>query len=205
MTTETANPAQLYEESRDLTRQLGNLGLDSSEMAFFILKETSPPRRKIPLWSMEDGSRQEFLAFRVQALIDTGRWTSHPEKAPKQAVSTFPCFLAPDSEIREELDALGIAVRCNSKHPSKFAMELVAAKKHPNSWKAWQAHLNERERKKYEDQQAQQVAAMMTLAQNATGGTTAVATALVPCDQCDFEAKNAFGLQAHKRNKHGGE
>lgn len=44
--------------------------------------------------------------------------------------------------------------------------------------------------------------------QNAPAGTTTVAphdvtlTSTVACNECGFEAKNEFGLNAHKRNKH---
>ena len=209
MTSEVLNPAQRAEEARDLTKQLGNLGLDADEQQFFILKETSLPRRRTRLWSMEDGQSYEFFNFRVRAMLDQTmpdgrpRWTAYEERAPKVAVSTYNCFLAPESEIRAELDSLGITVRCRSKHPSKFAMEQVATKKHPNSWKAWQAHLKEKQDRADRARQDAQVEAMMSLAGNATANTPAA----VACDHegCDFEAKNAFGLQAHKRNKHGGE
>lgn len=167
------NAAQRFEDARDLRKQLGNLGLDSEENQFFILKETSPRRGKTQLWSMEDGHSDYFLNFRVTAMLDqtmpdgSPRWTARKERAPKVLVSQYACFLAPESDIRAELDSLGITVRCNSKHPSKFAMEQVAAKKHPGSWKAWQAHLAERDRKKWESQQEQQVAAMVALAEAA--------------------------------------
>lgn len=223
----------------DLVPQLGNIGLAGEELQFFTLQDTSPPRKKMRLWSKETGESWDFYEFRVPSLIATGRWTRSEAEVPQIVRSQYPCFLAPESEIREELDALGIVVRCNSKHPSRFAMEQVAAKKHPGSWKAWQAHIAEQERQADRERQERQVEAMMTLAQQGqrsvdalrtlpvetntdgqrsvtlpdgdkvvlpeTPGVQWSAPASVPCDVdgCDFEAKNAFGLQAHKRNKHG--
>ncbi len=170
MTSDVLNEAQRAEEARDLSRSLGNLGLDDEEQRYFILKETSPPRRKTRLWSMEDGSSYMFLNFRVRAMLDQTmpdgrpRWTAYEERAPQIKISEYPCFLAPESDIRAELDALGIVVRCTSKHPSRFAMEQVASKKHPGSWRSWQAHLAEKRANEDRVMQQQQVTAMMTLA-----------------------------------------
>ena len=208
------NAAQRFEDARDLRKQLGNLGLDDAEQQFFILKETSPPRRKTQLWSMEDGSSYYFLNFRVTAMLEQTmadgrpRWTARKERAPKVVVSEHPCFLAPESEIRAELDALGITVRCKSKHPSKFAMEQVASKKHPNSWKAWQAHLKEKQDQADRERQNQQVAAMMALAGNVTGGTRTVSkpapdpdmeVVTLACDCGWTTEKGNQSLAIHKR------
>lgn len=174
MVTEDITYTMQREAARDLKRQLSEL--DQFEESEIILKETSPARKRYILYSMEDGSEVPVFRYRVDSYLaqtipgtNLPRFTSDKSKAPQVKVSQYPCFLAPESEIRAELDSLGITVRCNSKHPSKFAMEQVAAKKHPNSWKAWQAHLAEKDRKKWEEQQALQVEAMLALAQNAAG------------------------------------
>lgn len=187
----------------DLVPQLGALPIAGEELQYFTLQDTSPKRPKMTLWNKETGESWDFYNFRVPSLLQTGRWTRTRSEVPEIVRSQYPCFLAPESAMRAELDSLGIVVRCNSKHPSKFAMEQVAAKKHPNSWKAWQAHLAEKEKQADRDRQDAQIAAMMQLAAQ---NSPQPAEAPVPCDVegCDFEAKNAFGLQAHKRNKHGG-
>lgn len=191
-------------ESIDLIPQLGTLPIAGEELQYFKLQDTSPPRPKMRLWSKETGESWDFYNFRVPALLATGRWTRNESEVPEIVRSSYPCFLAPESEIRAELDALGIVVRCNSKHPSRFAMEQVAAKKHPNSWKAWQAHIAEQDRKRWEAQQTAQTNAMIQLAQSSVGGQVAVAPVVETkqCEKCGemIEITDGFAMARHVRS-----
>lgn len=156
---------QAREQARDLKRQLTELNdYDSSEIT---LKETSPARRRYILYSMEDGSEVPVFRYRVDAYLETGRFTSDPSRAPQFTHGKVKCFLAKDSPEREVLNAMGITRVCKAeKLANLWAKEEHARKKHRAEWQSYQHHRAEQERKEWQEQQKAQTAAIMALAQS---------------------------------------
>ena len=195
---------QAREAARDLRKSLSELEVfEESEV---IIKETSPARRKYILYSLEDGSEVPVFRYRVDAYLATGRFTSDPSRAPTFTRGEIKCFLAKDSPERAELNAMGLTRICKAEHLGNlWSKEEHARKKHRAEWASFQHHKAEAERVAERELRRQEVEAFKAMAGAAPAA--AVAEPTVPCDieGCDFEAKNAFGLQAHKRNKHGGE
>ena len=194
------------EKQRDLRNQLAGIGAEDEQEIQFI--EWSPGRRMVTVWNMESGESVTLPRYQAVAALNTVNpsggymWTADPSKAPEPFVPSVPCFLHPDSEYRPILRELGITATCMTKLSDLDSME-KHAKRHPSRWARLEREIARRERTKYETMQQQQTDAMMALA----GGKAAeLATAPedLPCDECDFVAKNQFGLSAHKRGKHGG-
>ena len=80
---------------------------------------------------------------------------------------------------------------------------------HPREWGRIERERDRMERQAEQGQTNKLIAAIAAIFQQGRGGEVpqeireAVETTAI-CDECGFAAKNAFGLQAHKRNKHGG-
>jgi hypothetical protein len=192
--------AMRAEQARDLRKQISDLGGEEAQEVIF--KETSPARRKIPLYSMEDGSVVFVYAYRLESTLSKigadgkPRFTANPSLAPKWVEGQVKCFLANGSPEKELVRSLGIGKDCPAIHlPNEFAKEQHARKKHKAEWASFEAHKARIRADEDRDLQKQQVAAMMAMAGNAAPAST-----LHECDQCDFLSKSAAGLAAHKRS-----
>lgn len=198
------------EQARDLRGQLGELARDEFQEISFT--EWSPGRKIVTLWSLETGEEIQLpryiAASALGAKDQTGkyRFTTNPENAPKPRIGMVKCFLHRESPERALLDEIGISRTCHAEHLANTGSKRVhAQKRHKDEWAQYQEYLNEQETKAYKDREAARDAVFERIAGKAVGvpdAKPAKTSQDLPCPQCDFTAKNNFGLQAHIRGKH---
>lgn len=199
---EVSDEAQRAEQARDLRKQVEALaGSDYSEQEI-ILRETSPARKMVPLYNMEDGSQVMVYRYRLDTYLsrtipgtNTPMFTSDPSRAPTYLRGNLKCFLAADSPERDILNRIGLGKTCPANHiPNEFAREQHAEKKHKAEWKAYKAYMEREDAQSDRELRRQEVAAMMAMA-----GQKAPAAKSYTCDECGFETTSNIGLVAHKR------
>ena len=203
------------EAQRDLRVQLQGVGQEDEQEIQFI--EWSPGRRMVTIWNMQSGEEVTLPRYQAVSALNTPNprggwmWTSHQEQAPPQRVNNVKCFLHPESPERALLDEIGITQVCMTGHLANQSAKRQHAKRHASSWEQYQEEVSRREKAAAQDAQAQQTAAIMALAgqraeKPATGPREIDPATAIACDAdgCEYVAKNAFGLSAHKRGKHGG-
>ena len=167
---EISEDAVKAEKARDLRSQVAELSdIDQPEVLF---RETSPTRKLIRLYSMEDGSPVDVYKYRLDATLaktvpgtKDPMFTSDPKKAPKWEEGKLKCFLAKGSPEEEMVRQLGLFKSCKAVHiPNEYAREQHALKKHKAEWKAYSDHLAKARYDEDRALQRAQVEAMMALA-----------------------------------------
>ncbi len=165
MTTNTAQRWIEREEAKlDLRRQLGSLDKDEEKEIEF--QEWSPGRVLVTIWSLEDGEEVVLPRYQAVAAIGSGRWTTHPDQAPKRRVNNIKCFLHEDSPERPILDELGITRRCPAAHLANNGSKRTHAEhRHRDEWRQYQEYLFEQKEEANRLERREELAAFKDIAQ----------------------------------------
>ena len=157
---------------------------------------TSTDRSRTTVFSMQTGDPHEILVIdRPRALRSVIPGTNRPAfwapgmpgRPPKRNVGQLKCFLHPESDERELVDAAGYAGRyCNDGDPSKNNQESFRAldhkenherRKHPGAWQAverYRARIREQEYRQLQEanlaSQKEMTKAMQAIAELAVNG-----------------------------------
>jgi hypothetical protein len=181
------------------------LGSDVAAVDGFIFRDNTdvinPQRRRVSLWSMEDGSEIRIRRYRLEDYLrkrdEKGRrrFTLDQSEAPELILGEYKCFLAANSEERVDghLRAAGLATvkACPAEHlASEFARERHAETTHKQSWATWQRYEEKVERDRQFEQNQRQLDVMMQLAQQAADSRDIVnmVNATLPvCPDCGWQ------------------
>lgn len=193
--------AQRVEDIRDLRRKIE--GLSREDESEFIFRDTSPQRRKVTVYSMQNGEPIQIPSYMLEHVLakklDDGRdaFTAFPEKAPVFQRGTVKCFLHVNSPDRMILEEIGLGgASCPAEHlASVYSKRIHGQHRHRQEWAAYQEHLNSLSEQENRDRQERQLEATLAIARTA-------ASVGILCPECGKEAKTEFGLQAHIRAAH---
>ncbi len=167
MTTDTG---ERMEVSRDLKQQIAELnGRDDDRE--IIIRDTSPARRRVILYSMVDGEPlrlPEYMAEKaMEKRLPSGgfMFTTDPTKAPAYRRGTIKCFLHPESNERPVLREIGISNICDAETlGSPYSKRIHAEHRHKQEWAIYQEWLTEQEKEGDKGRQQGQIDAMLALA-----------------------------------------
>lgn len=173
--TKELNEAQRAQQARDLLGQVSELKGDPDEKEI-IFKETSPQRKKVPIYSMRDGEKLMIPRAIMTATLakidrDTGKFafTAFQEEAPTFKLGEVKCFLHPDSPDRLLLDDMGMVGKtCPAAHlANQYSKRQHAIHRHKSEWAMYQEFLNDAKEERYNQRQDQQLAATLAIAEAA--------------------------------------
>src|SRR3972149_1737558 len=105
------NIAERAQDTRDLRGQIAELRDHDQEILF---RETSPARRKVPIYSLVDGEEiyipVNLLERTLEKRLPDGRFmfTARQHEAPEYKQGDVKCFLHPESIERAALDEGGL-------------------------------------------------------------------------------------------------
>jgi hypothetical protein len=177
-----------------------------------VFQHISPAREKVTIYSMVNGEAIRVPKYRVQdalgKTLDDGRYmfTARKEEAPVYKPGTTRCFLHAESPDRFILEEIGLAGKfcVAGSLANEHSKRVHAQHRHRQEWEAFQEYLAGQEKAIERAERREQLEATLSIARGATGQkASAPDSDPSPCDECDFVAKNDFGLNAHKRNRHG--
>lgn len=193
--------AERIQDEIDLRGQIADLSNEESQDIQFSV--SSPGRVYVTLWSMLTGEEiriPKYMAASALSKRQGGKrqFTAKREEAPAERKNSVKCFLHSESPERAILEEIGIFGDCIADSlANSHSKRMHAMHRHRQEWAAYQEHVNDQEKKRYEDRQERQLEATLALAGKAAG-TKAVAETLT-CD-CGWETeKGENSLKAHKR------
>lgn len=170
MPTRTASPkAKRVQEVRDLRGQI--TGIEQEEQAEIVLQESSPPRRRHPLFSVLTGEEVMVLEKRLERVLSQtlpdGRFefTSEPEEAPEFKRGEIKCIFHPESPEHAILEEIGLSgISCPAEHLKTMRSRRVHAEnRHGMSYAAYREYLQERKDGAQADRMAEQTEAIREL------------------------------------------
>lgn len=121
---------------------------------------------KVTIYSTLDGTSSQvlvsMLAKQMKKRLPDGRLAFSITPVDVPARLDLKCYLHPEHERREELDAIGLAGQvCRKANiPTQFGLARHMRTRHKGEWEAIEAERQERERREALDVQRQMVAAM---------------------------------------------
>lgn len=169
------NEAQKMQQARDLLGQVEELKGSEDEKEI-IFKETSPQRKKVPIYSMRDGEKLMIPRSIMQATLnkidrDTGKFafTAFQEEAPEFKMGEVKCFLHPDSSDRHLLDDMGMVGKtCPAAHlANQYSKRMHALHRHKSEWAMYQEFIEDAKEERYNQRQDEQLAATLAIAEAA--------------------------------------
>ena len=189
------------ERVRDLRSQLGGIG--NSEMPEIQFMMISPGREPVTVYSAEDGRPVAvpfyMLGEVMKKTLDDGRYmfVADAKSAPEYKLGDVPCFLHPDSPMREIVEAVGLGgVTCHkSTLASEHSMRIHAQHRHKQEFAAYSEYKEDRKEEKRDKRLDEQLEATLSIAR----GGTAVAVK-GECDICGKTGLKRVG--AHKSMVH---
>jgi len=158
---EPTNVAERAQDIRDLRGQISELRDHGQEILF---RETSPARKKVPIYSLVDGEEiyipVNLLERTLEKRLPDGKFmfTARQHEAPEYKRGNVKCFLHPESIERAVLDEVGLTgITCNSAHlRSAHSKRIHALHRHSQEWAAYQEHMeNQKETERNARQDAQ--------------------------------------------------
>lgn len=172
-----AATAERLQTARDLKNQISELaGEDEQEV---IIRDTSPRRRYVRLYSMVDGEPltvAEPVAIRAiekKQADGSYMFTAREGEAPVYKLGEIKCFLHADSIERRSgaLAEVGLGgISCPAEHlASLYAKRMHAKNRHGQQWLAYQEHVGLEKERASEARQEQQLNATLALAGLAKG------------------------------------
>jgi hypothetical protein len=169
--------AEQLTRGRDLKVQMKELANESNQEIIF--RETSPPKRRVTLYSRVDGEPVEIpvgIAERaLEKLLPDGgfMFTTNRDQAPAYKRGDIKCFLHADSSERASgaLDEVGLAgINCPaSRLASLYSKRIHAQHRHRQQWEAYQEYVNIQKERTQDQRQEAQLNATLALAQQASG------------------------------------
>lgn len=216
MTTEELTKGNQIEQALNLRSQIQGLN-EELEDQDFIFRDTSPPARWETVYATDTGKPERVKRKRLPSVLEKTRpdgkpaFTTFKNQVPTWTLGTTLCIFAEGSAEWDVIKELGLTNPvCPARHlPHEGVKDRHAKLKHPTRYETYKAWLDRKERDELRDEQRRQTEAILALA-----GQRGIAVAerpakvvepqteIDPCPDCGFVAKNAFGLQAHVRNKH---
>mgnify|MGYP001571538057 CR=1 FL=1 len=169
--------AEQLERRRDLKSQMTELAGESDQEIIF--RDTSPPKRRVTLYSRIDGEPLLMpvkLAERaMEKRLPDGSFmfTTDPAQAPEYKQGDVKCFLHAESNERLSgaLDEIGLTgIVCNAAHLANlYSKRIHAQHRHRQQWEAYQEFVTTQKERTQEDRQERQTAAMLEMAGKASG------------------------------------
>lgn len=169
--------AEQLARTRDLKTQLNELRNESDQEIVF--RETSPPKRRVRLYSRMDGeplSIPVHIAERaLEKLLPDGSFmfTTVAAEAPPYKIGEVKCFLHEESNERASgaLDAVGLTgITCPAAHLANlYSKRIHAQHRHRQQWDAYQEHIGDEKQRAREERETAQLNATLALAGQAAG------------------------------------
>jgi hypothetical protein len=198
--------AEQLARGRDLKVQMKELAGESDQEIIF--RETSPPKRRVTLYSRVDGEPLQIpvniaeRALEKQLPDGSFMFTTDPNDAPEYKMGTIKCFLHEESAERMSgaLDEVGLTgIICPAgKLSSLYSKRIHAQHRHRQQWEAYQEHINDEKARVSEARQEAQLNATLALAGRAAEAPAAVYT----CAQCGKTFDSHHKLNGHRAGAH---
>lgn len=211
----TQQTAERAETVRDLRDQIGRV-LTADEEREFIFRETTPRRRMVMLYSMENGEEvripQAMMEVAINKRLPDGRYmfTARREQAPLYKRGEVKCFMHPDAPDRQILEEIGLGgLNCPAAHlANSYSKRIHAMHRHRQEWAAYQEHLSEistedeRRQRKLQLDATLAIAGMAAAEGQQTKATRAKPSKTEMCELCSAGPFSKSGLRLHKFHVH---